>query len=100
MAKLSVGQKRKLQLTLLMEARANVLLLDEPTNHISLDVLEEFEAALLDFRGAIVAVSHDRRFIERFADQVWEMREGWLVRYLGGWEEYVERQQAVRSQGR
>ena len=99
-AKLSVGQKRKLQLALLMEARANVLLLDEPTNHISLDVLEEFEAALLDFRGAIIAVSHDRRFIERFADQVWEMREGRLTRYLGGWEEYVERRQAVRSQGR
>jgi macrolide transport system ATP-binding/permease protein len=88
-ASLSVGQKRKLQLALLMEQRANVLLLDEPTNHISLDVLEEFEAALLAFRGAIVAVSHDRRFIERFADQVWEMREGRLTRFLGGWEEYT-----------
>jgi macrolide transport system ATP-binding/permease protein len=85
---LSVGQQRKLQLALLMAARANVLLLDEPTNHISLDVLEEFEAALLDFRGAIVAISHDRRFIERFADQVWEMQAGRLVRYLGGWEAY------------
>ena len=92
-AKLSVGQQRKLQLALLMEARANVLLLDEPTNHISLDVLEEFEAALLDFRGAIIAISHDRRFIERFADQVWEMREGRLTRYLGGWAEYVARRQ-------
>ncbi len=88
---LSVGQQRKLQLALLMAARANVLLLDEPTNHISLDVLEEFETALLAFRGAIVAVAHDRRFIERFADQVWEMKEGRLVRYLGGWAEYVAR---------
>ena len=93
-ASLSVGQQRKLQLALLMEARANVLLLDEPTNHISLDVLEEFETALLDFRGAIVAVSHDRRFIERFADQIWEMQEGRLVRYLGGWEEYAARGEA------
>jgi len=90
-ASLSIGQQRKLQLALLMAARANVLLLDEPTNHISLDVLEEFEAALLDFRGAIVAISHDRRFIERFADQVWEMQAGRLVRYLGGWEAYVAR---------
>jgi macrolide transport system ATP-binding/permease protein len=87
-ASLSVGQKRKLQLALLMAAHANVLLLDEPTNHISLDVLEEFEAALLDFRGAIVAVSHDRRFIERFADQVWEVRAGQLVRWLGGWSHH------------
>jgi len=82
-ATLSIGQKRKLQLALLMAAHANVLLLDEPTNHISLDVLEEFEAALLEFRGAIIAVSHDRRFIERFADQVWELRAGRLVRHLG-----------------
>ena len=87
-ASLSVGQKRKLQLALLMAAHANVLLLDEPTNHISLDVLEEFESALLDFRGAIVAVSHDRRFIERFADQVWEVRAGQLMRWLDGWSHH------------
>ncbi|HHW84731.1 MAG TPA: ABC-F family ATP-binding cassette domain-containing protein [Chloroflexi bacterium] len=72
-----------------MAARANVLLLDEPTNHISFDVLEEFEAALRDFRGAIVAVSHDRRFIERFAEQVWELRDGRLTRWLGGWTEWA-----------
>jgi ATPase subunit of ABC transporter with duplicated ATPase domains len=64
------------------------LLLDEPTNHISLDVLEQFEAALIDFPGAVVAISHDRRFIERVAQQVWELRDGHLIRYLGGWEEY------------
>jgi macrolide transport system ATP-binding/permease protein len=83
-ASLSIGQKRKLQLALLMAARANVLLLDEPTNHISLDVLEEFEAALLAFRGAIVAVSHDRRFIERFAGAVWRLEAGRLTRQRGG----------------
>ncbi len=87
-AGLSAGQERKLQIAQLMAARANVLLLDEPTNHISLDVLEQFEQALLEFGGAIVAVSHDRRFIERVAKQVWELRDGHLLRYLGGWEEY------------
>ncbi len=87
-ASLSIGQKRKLQIAQLMAARANLLLLDEPTNHISLDVLEQFEAALIDFPGAILAISHDRRFIERVAQQVWELREGRLIRYLGGWEEY------------
>lgn len=93
-AKLSVGQKRKLQLAQLMAAHANLLLLDEPTNHISFDVLEEFEQALREFGGAMVAISHDRRFIERVAEQVWELREGRLVRYLGGWEEYRARAQA------
>jgi len=87
-ASLSVGQKRKLQIAQLMASRANLLLLDEPTNHISLDVLEQFEAALLQFSGAIVAISHDRRFIERVAQQVWELRAGRLIRYLGGWEEF------------
>jgi macrolide transport system ATP-binding/permease protein len=88
---LSVGQKRKLQLAMLMAAHANLLLLDEPTNHISLDVLEEFEQALSSFRGPVVAVSHDRRFIQRFAAEIWEVRGGRLVRYLGGWEEYSAR---------
>ena len=87
-ASLSIGQKRKLQIAQLMAARANLLLLDEPTNHISLDVLEQFEVALIDFPGAILAISHDRRFIERVAQQVWELRDGRLIRYLGGWEEY------------
>jgi ATPase subunit of ABC transporter with duplicated ATPase domains len=85
------GQKRKLQIAQLMAARANLLLLDEPTNHISLDVLEQFEAALVDFGGAIVAISHDRRFLARVAQQVWELRDGRLIRYLGGWEEYQAR---------
>ncbi len=86
---LSVGQKRKLQLACLLAQHANLLLLDEPTNHISLDVLEEFERALGEFRGPIVAVSHDRRFIQRFAQEIWEIRAGRLRRYLSGWEEFV-----------
>lgn len=77
---LSAGQKRKLQIARLLAVRANVLLLDEPTNHISLDVLEQFERALLDFPGPIVAISHDRRFIARFAAELWEIVDGTLRR--------------------
>lgn len=87
-AKLSVGQQRKLQLALLMAQHANVLLLDEPTNHISFDVLEEFEEALRSFQGAIVAISHDRRFIQRIGGQIWQLQDGHLIRYLGGWDEF------------
>jgi macrolide transport system ATP-binding/permease protein len=89
-ATLSVGQKRKLQIAKLMAQKANLLLLDEPTNHISLDVLEEFEQALLDFAGPVVAISHDRRFIERFANEIWEMRDGRLTRFLGDWTRYQD----------
>ncbi|MBI1299222.1 ABC-F type ribosomal protection protein [bacterium] len=88
---LSIGQKRKLQIARLIATGANLLLLDEPTNHISFDVLEEFEQALIDFPGPVLAVSHDRRFIQRFADEVWEVRHGRLIRYPGGWDIYRQR---------
>ena len=87
---LSVGQKRKLQIAGLMAQQANLLLLDEPTNHISLDVVEEFEQALLDFAGPVVAISHDRRFIERFANEIWELRAGRLTQFLRDWTRYQE----------
>jgi macrolide transport system ATP-binding/permease protein len=78
LAQLSVGEKRKLQIARLVATRANVLLLDEPTNHIHLDVLEELELALREFPGPVVAVSHDRWFIERLGGQVMELAEGRL----------------------
>jgi macrolide transport system ATP-binding/permease protein len=76
---LSSGQKRKLQIARLMVRGANLLILDEPTNAISFDVLEEFEQALRDFPGAIIAASHDRRFIENFHGDVWELSGGKLI---------------------
>ena len=76
--RLSLGQRRKLQVARLVAERANLLLLDEPTNHLSFDVLEALEEALRQFPGPIVAVSHDRWFIERFGGQVLELRDGHL----------------------
>jgi macrolide transport system ATP-binding/permease protein len=70
---LSIGQRRKLEIARLMVAGLNVLLLDEPTNYISLDVLEAFEAAVLAFPGPVVAISHDRWFIQRFGGELHEM---------------------------
>ncbi len=72
---LSIGQRRKLQIAVLLAGRANLLLLDESTNHISFDVLEAFEAALREFRGAVLAISHDRRFIETFGGEVWRLED-------------------------
>ena len=77
---LSVGQRRKLEIARLMAEGPNVLLLDEPTNYISLDVLEAFEAAILTFPGPVIAVSHDRWFMQRFGGKVWELAEGRIVR--------------------
>jgi macrolide transport system ATP-binding/permease protein len=76
---LSIGQKRKLQLARLIATKPNVLLLDEPTNHLHFDILEELEKALTAFDGPVVAVSHDRWFIDRFARETWELQEGRLT---------------------
>ncbi|MCI0555849.1 MAG: ATP-binding cassette domain-containing protein [Anaerolineae bacterium] len=75
---LSVGQCRKLQIARLIANSPNVLLLDEPTNHISLDVLEAFEASIVEFPGPIIAISHDRWFAERYEGQLWELTNGTL----------------------
>ncbi|MCC6174954.1 MAG: ABC-F family ATP-binding cassette domain-containing protein [Chloroflexi bacterium] len=80
---LSLGQRRKLQLAQLMAEHANVLLLDEPTTHLSLDLLDAFERALADFPGAVLAVSHDRWFVERFNGEIWELRDGRLTHHDG-----------------
>jgi macrolide transport system ATP-binding/permease protein len=76
---LSVGQRRKLEIARLMAQQPNVLLLDEPTNYISLDVLEAFEAAVLSFPGPVIAVSHDRWFMQRFGGERWELADGRLM---------------------
>lgn len=76
---LSVGQRRKLEIARLMAASPNVLLLDEPTNYISLDVLEAFEAAILAFPGPVIAISHDRWFIQRFGGELWTLEQGQLI---------------------
>lgn len=76
---LSVGQKRKLEIARLMAQGANVLLLDEPTNYISLAVLEAFEKAILGFPGPVIAISHDRWFIQRFGGKIWQLTAGKLI---------------------
>ena len=70
---LSYGERRRLSLALIVRGGANLLILDEPTNHLDLESRESFEAALDGYDGAILAVSHDRRFVERFADVVVEL---------------------------
>lgn len=73
---LSIGQRRKLEIARLIAEKPHVLLLDEPTNHLSFDVLEAFEAAIIEFSGTVLAVSHDRWFAQRFGGDIWELHNG------------------------
>ncbi|MFF8172750.1 ribosomal protection-like ABC-F family protein [Streptomyces chartreusis] len=73
---LSAGQQRRLQIASLVTRPADLLVLDEPTNHLALDLVEDLEAALALYPGAVVAVSHDRSFREHFPGERLELRGG------------------------
>ena len=88
---LSGGEKGRVCLTELMLRKDNVLLLDEPTNHLDMDSREVLEAALADFEGTIIAVSHDRYFINRFAEKVCVLEGETLKEYLGNYDSYYEK---------
>ncbi len=77
-ARLSYGERRRLSLARLVLSGANLLLLDEPTNHLDIPSREAFEAALDAYDGALLAVTHDRYFIERFAQRVLAIEDGRL----------------------
>jgi len=73
---LSAGQQRRLQIARLVTRPVDLLVLDEPTNHVALDLVEDLETALAAYPGAVVAVSHDRGFRERFQGERLELRDG------------------------
>ena len=88
---LSGGEKGRVALTKLMLRKDNLLLLDEPTNHLDMDSREVLEDALADFPGTILAISHDRYFINRFANRVCVLEEGGVKEYLGNYDDYFEK---------
>lgn len=90
---LSGGEKARLALAKLKMQQANFLIMDEPTNHLDIDSKEVLEAALIDFPGTILFVSHDRYFINKIADQVAEMERDGITIYLGDYDYYLEKKE-------
>jgi ATPase subunit of ABC transporter with duplicated ATPase domains len=85
-AQLSPGQRSRLVLAKLMLQRGNCLVLDEPSNHLDLEAMEAFEGALSKFEGAVIAVSHDRYFLDRFRPtRTLLMSDVWSVREISGY---------------
>ena len=96
----SGGQAARARLAAVMLTRADVLLLDEPTNDLDFSGLDLLEDAVCRFEGAVVAVSHDRAFLDRVATRILEIEEHThrASEYAGGWSEFVERRALARSQ--
>jgi ATP-binding cassette, subfamily F, member 3 len=88
---LSGGERTRLAFLLLMEDAPNCLLLDEPTNHLDIESIEVLEDALEHYDGTVVAVSHDRYFLDRIADRIVVVADGAAHAYEGGWSENLAR---------
>ena len=89
--KLSGGEKRRLYLLSVLMTAPNILLLDEPTNDLDIPTLSVLEDYLDTFAGAVIAVSHDRYFLDRFAHKLFALQEnGYLKPYNGGYSDYEE----------
>ena len=88
-AALSGGEKSRLQLARLMLGGENCLLLDEPTNHLDIASTEILEDALNNFDGTMVTISHDRYFLDRICTHIYELADGDLTIYAGGYSDYV-----------
>jgi ATP-binding cassette subfamily F protein 3 len=94
----SPGELARLQLACLVAEGCNLLFLDEPLNHLDVESREQFEAALAAFDGTVVAVSHDRRFLDRFAMRVVEVRDGSVADFPGTFAAYeASRQKTIGS---
>ena len=90
-ATLSGGEKSRMQLARLMYSNVNCLLLDEPTNNLDIASAEVLEAALEEFTGTMIVVSHDRYFLDRVVDRIVAVDEGALRVFEGGYSAYAER---------
>lgn len=86
---LSGGERSRLQLAAVMLQKPNLLLLDEPTNNLDIPSSEVLENALEDFDGAVFVISHDRYFLDRVVDRVFELKDGVLRVFEGGYTDYL-----------
>lgn len=94
---LSGGERARVALAKLMLQEANVLILDEPTNHLDLFSKEVLEAALMEYEGTLLFISHDRYFLNKLAERVVELSSKGLDFYLGNYDDYLEKKQELEE---
>lgn len=93
---LSGGEWSRLRLALLVMQKPNLLLLDEPTNHLDIDSREALEEALESYGGTVLAISHDRYFVNKLAGRVWELEQGQITSYLGNFDDFRAKKQELQ----
>ena len=94
---LSGGEKTRLKLSKLLYEDVNLLILDEPTNHLDIDSIETLEEALMDFKGTIFFISHDRYFINKLCSRIVALEDKKFVSYLGNYDYYkVKKNEGVK----
>ncbi len=86
---LSGGERARCALCKLSVSKSNTLIMDEPTNHLDMDSREVLEDALERFEGTIIAVSHDRYFINRIANKLWIIKDGKITEFIGSYDDYL-----------
>lgn len=97
-AALSGGNRKRVALAQALVRRPDVLLLDEPTNHLDLDSIEWLENLLLEFRGSVVLITHDRAFLDRVTTRIVELDRGRLLSYPGNFSRYQALKQEQLAQ--
>ena len=96
---LSGGERVKAAFAKILTQDFNFLILDEPTNYLDLSSLEAVEAALKEYQGTMLFVSHDRRFISAVADEIMTVQDYQLIQYRGTYQEYLEHKRTAESTG-
>ncbi len=94
---LSGGQKTRVALGKILLTKPDCILLDEPTNHLDIGSITWLEGYLSSYPGAVLVVSHDRYFLDRFADHVLELENGRLTSFTGNYTDYAEKKRVLRD---
>ena len=94
---LSGGEQTRLMLSKLLLKKPDVLLLDEPTNHLDTMAVEWLETYLKQYRGNVVVISHDRYFLDKIVDRIFEIHNRTLTQYGGNYTDYLEKRETIQQ---
>lgn len=98
LSEFSGGWRRRIGLARVLSLEPDILLLDEPTNHLDLATIEWMEEKLLEFRGAILFITHDRRFLRKLATRIIELDRGKFLAWVGDYESFLDYREQVQAE--